>query len=192
MVIRLKYLTAEQVSAVVQSAEGVRDRALLSAVYNCGLRRSEVGLLTRDDFFKRGDHGVMRVHRLKKVGYVDQEIALWRRTTIAIQRYLTTRKDFHQCLFLSNKLVPMTGQAVYYAFQKAARAARLPADLMHPHVLRHSIAVHFMNMGVDLADVSEHLGHSSLESTLVYAKVLNPRKTRTAAMSEVSIHCAKW
>lgn len=187
-----KYLTAEQVSAVIQVADSLRNRALLAVMYNCGLRRGEAGLLTRDDFFMRGDHGVMRVHRLKRDGFVDQEVALWRRTTSAVKRYLDGRSDYHQCLFLSNKMCPMTGQAVYYVFRKCAVIAGIPGDLLHPHVMRHSIAVHLMNMGVDIADVQEHLGHDSIDSTLVYAKVLNPRKTRTSAMSEVSVHFARW
>lgn len=190
--VSVKYLSAEQVASVIEAAGGLRNKALLAAVYQCGLRRGEVELLERDSFSRNRGHGVMKVTRIKKDGFYVQEIPLWRRTTTLLAEYIDSRTDHMDPLFLSHKLVAMTGQAVYYVFRNAAIRAGLPEDLLHPHVLRHSIAVHLMNMGVDLADVQEHLGHDSIDSTLVYARVLNPRKRRNALLSEVSHHFAKF
>lgn len=47
------------------------------------------------------------------------------------------------------------------------------------HVFRHSIAVHFMNEGVDSADVKDWLGHRSISSTMIYAQVTNKRRDAT-------------
>jgi site-specific recombinase XerD len=49
-----------------------------------------------------------------------------------------------------------------------------------------------MNFGARLEDVQEHLGHDSIQSTLVYAKVLTPRKKRLALLTEVSHHFPKF
>lgn len=189
----MQYLTAQQVSDVIRAAVSARDKALLAVAYNCGLRRAEAALLMRSDFFpKAGPYGMLKVKRIKKKGVFVHEIPIWRRTSMALQAYLRTRDDYEEPMFLSRKGGAMSGQAVYYAFQEASRRAGIPSDLWHPHVLRHSIAVHLMNLGADLADVQEHLGHDSIDSTLVYAKVLNPRKNRNALLSEVSVHFAKF
>lgn len=191
---QIKYLTPQQVRAVIRSCRRRRDRAMLAVMYNCGLRRSEVGLLTRDCFVRRaGTSGVLRVTRLKKAGTYQQEIPLWRRTSRLIRRYLRIRRDESDALFLSRKGGPVSGQCAYYVYKRAATRARIPADRAgKTHALRHSIATHMIGMGLDLADVQDHLGHDDINTTLVYAKMTNPRKTRNALLAEVSHHVAKF
>lgn len=166
---------------------------MLALMYNCGLRRGEVGLLMRDDYRRRGaPHGRVLVYRLKRRDAQAHEIPLWNRTKRLLEAYLRSRRDHLAPLFLSQKGSPIGPQGVYYAFRRAARAAGLPEDLHFPHSLRHSIATHLVNMGVDLVDVQEHLGHKKIDSTLVYAKVLNPRKVRTALRAQSSHYVASF
>ncbi len=189
----IKYLTPEQVTAVIKGARNRRDRAMLAVMYNCGLRRSEIQLLTRDCYVRRGISGVLKVTRLKKDGNYVQEIPLWRRTSRLLKRYLRRRRDSNDAMFLSRKGGPVTGQCAYYVYRKAAGRARLPEDRSgKTHALRHSIATHMIGMGLDLADVQEHLGHDDINTTLVYARMTNPRKTRNAMLMEVSHHVAKF
>jgi type 1 fimbriae regulatory protein FimB len=70
----------------------------------------------------------------------------------------------------------MSASTIYQLFRDYADAADLPADRRHPHVLRHSIAVHLMNAGWDAADVQDWLGHRDIASTMVYAAVTNKRR----------------
>jgi integrase/recombinase XerD len=184
----LKYLTAEQVSAVVDNAPPPRDKALVALLYNCGLRRAEVGLLTRSDLTPRSGGGMLRVKRLKKAGFYEHEIVLLRRTAKLLEEYLATRSDYADAMFIGRTGLPLSGQSVYCAYRQAAKAAGIPRDLWHPHALRHSIGVHLRNMGTPIDEIKEHLGHDSLESTLQYARVVTPTKARTAMMAEHS-HC---
>ena len=64
-------------------------------------------------------------------------------------------------------------------FKKYAQVAGLPEEKQHVHILRHSIAVHLMNAGLDLADVQDWLGHKAVTSTIVYAKITNKRREET-------------
>lgn len=190
----IKYLDRSQVEAVIGAARGPRNQAMLALVYNCGLRRAEVGMMTRDCYKPgRGIHGMVLVPRLKKRGRIEwHEIMLWRRTAYLLKKYLATRKDMSDALFLSRKHVSMTAQAVYYVFRDAAIRAGVPKDRRSPKAFRHSIAVHCMNMGADPVDIQNHLGHSSINSTLIYAKVLTPRKSKLTIESEASHHFAKF
>jgi hypothetical protein len=71
---------------------------------------------------------------------------------------------------------PISPSTIYGLFRRYAGAADLRVDHRHPHVLRHSIAVHLMNAGWDAADVQDGLGHRDITSTMVYAAVTNRRR----------------
>lgn len=67
----------------------------------------------------------------------------------------------------------ITDAAIRKIIKKHANAARdicseVPSD-MYPHLWRHSRAMHLYQHGMDLTLISQWLGHSSIETTLIYA-----------------------
>ncbi len=195
----IKYLEPEEVEAIIGAADTARDKAMLAIMYICGLRRAEVQFLIRDDY--NAARGLLRVTRLKKRDSYWHEIPLWTRAKTLLNEYLKTRTDHHDALFLGRKAgQALAPQGVYYVFLQAAKKAgvriRDRADGRgnrhpSPHRLRHSIAVHQMNCGIDIADIQEHLAHAKIDTTMIYARVLTPRKKRNAMLMQSSHHFAK-
>lgn len=188
-------LAPSQVTALVDAAGCLRDKALLAVLYQCGLRRGEVQWLRRQDFRPEASrNGCLVVWRLKRaLGLFPHEVPLWRRTSRLLRAYLDSRGDDGLSLFPSRKGgLPMGPQAVYHVVRRAASGLALPSALAHPHSLRHAIATHHANMGADLRDIQELLGHASMASTVRYARVLNPRKEDMALRSEGSPFFARW
>jgi integrase len=55
------------------------------------------------------------------------------------------------------------------------------------HLMRHSIATHLLDAGEPIDFVKDHLGHRSIESTLVYARISDRRRTRAIRRLERSL-----
>ena len=104
---------------------------------------------------------------------------VWKETA-ALLRQLIRTQDLDpadtQPLFRNHRGQPLTRFGVRYILAKhadsaASSAPSLAAKRVHPHVLRHSAATHFLQAGVDLVTIGRSLGHASVSATSIYAEV---------------------
>jgi integrase len=169
---QIDYLTKDEVERFFAVITSPRDRLLFDVIYRHGLRRQEATLIRREHVSER-----IWVTRLK--GGVSGEYPVHPTTRRLLWEYLAfLGSDWRPYLFATRQsdIWPISPSTVYGLFCRYADEARLPADRRHPHVLRHSIAVHLMNAGWDAADVQDWLGHRDIASTMVYATVTNKRR----------------
>jgi integrase/recombinase XerC len=150
-----------------------RDRALVELLYGAGLRVSELSQLdVRDLDLARGDVRVFGKGRVERV------VPLPREARAALARYLETRSagradaaPLFTALRRRHGVWPRLGvRDVRRVVRGRARAAGL-TDRVHPHRLRHSYATHLLDMGADLREIQELLGHASLATTEKYTAV---------------------
>lgn len=182
----------ENVFAAIRIAGGkwvVRDRAFIQCAYFCGLRASEVGLLTWSDYLPRTKS--LFIRRLKKgkdstVRLLDRYAALldaWHKATL----YSMPTDP----IFTSRSGRPLDRKSIDKIFRRYAGEAKIRRDHRHFHVLRHSIAVHLLDSGVDIADVQHHLGHKNIRNTLIYAQYTSLRQRRFNQIVAASRFIAK-
>jgi site-specific recombinase XerD len=173
---KIDFLTKEEVESFFAAipAENLRDQLLFDVIYRHGLRRREAGLILKADHFLDGRIWITRVKN-GVAGLYD----IHPRTRRLLWAYLNERgDDGRPYLFVSRQSAqrPLSAAMIYHLFRKYAAVAGIPPHRCHPHVLRHSIAVHLMNAGWDAADVQDWLGHRDIASTMVYAAVTNTRR----------------
>ena len=151
----------------------VRDRALVELLYGAGLRVAELsGLDVGDVDLRRGD-----VRVLGKGG-AERVVPLPRAARLALEVYLSRRaagRAASSPLFtaLRSRRGPprrLGPRDVRRVLRARARAAGI-AERVHPHRLRHSYATHLLDMGADLREIQELLGHKSLSTTEKYTAV---------------------
>jgi site-specific recombinase XerD len=176
----VEYLEAAEIAAILdapdrRTPDGRRDHALVLALFNTGARVQEILDLRPSDLqlvrpFQVRLHGKGRKERI---------CPLWPRTVKTLRALLAERgidPASTTPLFRNHRGEPLTRFGVRYLLRKYARAATsaattLSAKRVHPHVLRHTTAVHLLQAGVDLVTISHWLGHASVETTNRYAAV---------------------
>lgn len=184
----ISYLSKEEMEHFFRAipTRNSRDRLLFDLIYRYGLRRTEAALLRRDHL----SEGRIWVTRVKN-GF-SGEYPIHPSTRRLLWAYLNDQRAEPDYLFPSRQRrgAAISASTVYALFRRYAVAAQIPTDRRHPHVLRHSIAVHLMNAGWDAADVQDWLGHRDITSTMVYAAVTNKGREanyeRALASSEIA------
>lgn len=171
----LAYLTKEEVERLFAAipADRPRDRLLLDLLYRHGLRRQEAASIRREHL----SDGRIWITRVK--GGVSGEYPIHPTTMRLLWSYLNERAERanpHLLVGRQHGSRAISTSLIYQLFRKYSESAEIPADRRHPHVLRHSIAVHLMNAGWDAADVQDWLGHRDIASTMIYATVTNKRR----------------
>lgn len=155
----------------------LRDRALLTCLYSCGLRRNEtVQLETSDILFER-----QRIHVRKGKNYKERYVPFNGHALRSLEDYLyEARPQFYNAsgtaaLFISTKGCRVRGVTVLNDVKRIANATGdrdiIEKDIS-PHTLRHSIATHLLQRGVPIKNIKTFLGHESLTSTQIYTHLL--------------------
>ena len=157
--------------------KGLRDRFMMMLMYDTAARVQEVVDIRLRDV-KLGKKPVIILHGK---GAKDRPVPLMKQTVDYYGLYL---KAFHadenryadQPMFYSlfhgckTPLDTSTVRKLIKAYGKAAgsRCADVHENV-HPHLLRHSRAMHLYQHGMDLTLLAQWLGHVNLETTLIYA-----------------------
>jgi len=164
--------------AAVPAPEDLRDRAMLELLYATGLRVSE--LVMAEVAQVNLDVGYLRVagkgakQRLVPMGEGARQL-LQQYVEEARPRLLKQRASRY--VFVSRRGGPLTRQAFWKLLRRRAQRAGI-AQVISPHMLRHSFATHLLEGGADLRSVQVMLGHENIATTQIYTHVERGRLKR--------------
>lgn len=169
-------LTRKQVLQIVLAANTQRMAVYFWTVYSLGLRMQEGLNLQVGDI--DAERGMVHIHRGK--GAKDRYIPLPTATLQLLRQYWLTHRHpkllfpadgrDHQLAAdkrASTAATPMSPTAVQGAIKKITRQIDF-GKKVSLHTLRHSYATHLLEAGVSLKAIQKYLGHSSLQTTMVY------------------------
>lgn len=164
-----------------ESANGIRDRALLELLYACGLRVSEALNLDLEDIS-------LPEASVRVIGKGDKErrLPVGDVALAALDRYLeqarpqlaagavaTTAKRGGP-LFVNGRGQRLSRMGAWRLIRTAALKGGVTGHVT-PHTLRHSFATHLLEGGADLRVVQELLGHASITTTQLYTHLTGER-----------------
>lgn len=157
-----------------ESILGLRDKAMLSVFYACGLRRNEGVQLDVQDIYT--DRVYVKSGKNNKERYVPFTKAvkenLYNYMDQARPQYRNSNTN--PAFFLSARGRRIDGQSLCLRLSQLCEKAGVNKEA-GLHTLRHSIATHLLESGMKLHRIAHFLGHSSLESTQIYTHIVNER-----------------
>lgn len=181
---KVDYMSEAAVKALMETPDtstrtGLQDQFLMIMLYDTGARIQEILNLKICDF-KIDKTPTVKIHG--KGGKV-RIVPLMADTVKHLKNYMTALHpnanmasgDYLFYTVRHGRKSPMCDDTARYRIQKYVAAAqekcREVPDNPHPHLWRHSRAMHLYQHGMDLERISQWLGHSHLETTLIYAHV---------------------
>ena len=179
-----KALSLDQVQLMLdlpstETAEGLRDAALLELLYGTGGRISEVVDLDVDDLTRALAVPPDELAGLRVVGKGGKErvVPLGSYARRAVDAYLVrgrpglaARGRGTPALLLNARGARLSRQSAYAVLRRVAEQAGVRGEVS-PHTLRHSFATHLLDGGADVRVVQELLGHASVTTTQIYTLV---------------------
>ena len=147
-----------------------RDYAILNLFYSSGIRLKELINLNLNDIdFKRG------LVKVLGKGSKEREASLTDEAIRMLRGYLKARElwkgNRSKAVFLSRTGSRITKMNVQRNVERYGIEAGI-AKKVTPHMLRHSIATHYLNAGMDIRKIQNFLGHESLASTQIYTHLV--------------------
>ena len=93
------------------------------------------------------------------------------RTKIHLLKYLKTRKDDNEALFVTSDApyTRLTKNWIKYLVRIIGERANV--EKCHPHRFRRTLATRMIDRGVPIEQVQNILGYTKIETTLIYAQV---------------------
>ena len=126
-------------------------------------------------------------------GGKDRALPLMRGIIGSLRDYLAVRRSLlrgpdHDALLLNESGRRLT-QRQFRIWLKRLNKARTGKRPIHPHLLRHSIAVHLLRAGADVRYIQEFLGHANLNTTKIYLRLVPERLKQDydKAMPEIAL-----
>lgn len=155
----------------------LRDKAMLSIFYGCGLRRNEAVHLDVNDILF--DKQLLYVRKGKH--YKERYVPMSKKVMENLSNYLGESRPYilqgkeMEALFVSDKRNRISGQMMILRLKRLQNLTAnetLKAKPIGLHTLRHSIATHLLQSGMKLQDIATFLGHSTLDSTQIYTHIV--------------------
>lgn len=150
----------------VHLKDSVRDRAMFEVLLSTGMRLTELRGLNRSDVdFSEREIIVFGKGAKQRIVYFDE------RTSLFLNQYLKSRDDDNPALFvtLNNPHERLGKAGIGTTVREWGRNTNI--ENVHPHRFRRTMATRALRAGMPIEQIQVILGHSSIETTRIYAKV---------------------
>lgn len=169
-----KILKVQEIQKLLRAAKsgtwyGVRNHAILAAFFDTGLRLSELINLNASDVDLHSQSILVRNGK----GSKDRQVYIGRTLARSLRRWAVVRPYGHEAdaYFSTRDGRRLDKRNVARIIERIAARAKLGDRRIHPHLLRHTFATHFIKNGGDPFSLQRLLGHSDIQTTMIYVNL---------------------
>ena len=167
-------LTVNEINEILLSINGesksqIRDKSIISILYSCGLRISELITLNLSNVFINEE-----VIRVIGKGNKERFVPIGKKAIKDTKKYINSSRGMYSLkgqskgkLFLNFRGNGFSRMGIYNIVKKYTGLAGIRKKVT-PHTFRHSFATHLLEGGADLRAVQQMLGHSDISTTQIY------------------------
>ncbi|MGY4884295.1 MAG: site-specific tyrosine recombinase/integron integrase [Nanobdellota archaeon] len=159
-------LTKEEVKTLINVIDTKKSKLMVSLMYACGFRVSELVNLKVKDLNFEEKVGSVRQGKGKKDRVFNIPEFLLEDLKDQAEKQKEEKKEY---LFTGPK-GKLSERNLQKIISSASRRAKINKDV-HCHTLRHSFATHLLENGTDIRKIQELLGHSDLSTTQIYTHI---------------------
>jgi len=176
----IKPLSVAQIGSLFDTCEedilGIRDKAMLALYYSCGLRKSEGMRLNLEDI----NLNSRQIHIKQTKTGIQRMVVISKKSVRIIENYLYNSRELllnsensDSAFLISSKGQRVRPETIVYRLKRLAKnCKKVKQNEVSLHLLRHSIATHLLQAGMELENISLFLGHQSLDSTQIYTHLV--------------------
>lgn len=159
--------TSREVNRLRNTAD-IRNKAIIETLLSTGIRVTELSSLNRSDLSDKSAIITGKGNKQRRIYFND---SAWK----AIEEYLATRTDTQDALFISKRNNSrLTKSGIEKLISNIGKQCGVVA---HPHKFRRTMATNALNKGMPIQEVQALLGHSNIDTTMIYCKV-NEKKLK--------------
>ena len=159
-------LTKEEIKKLFEVLESKKSKLMVSLMYACGMRVSELTNLKIQDLEFEERIGYIRQAKGKKDRIFNIPNFLFR----DLKRQVDKQKSKDQEYLFTGPKAKLSPRNIQKIVSRAAQRAGIKKDV-HCHTLRHSFATHLLENDTDIRKIQELLGHASLSTTELYTHI---------------------
>ncbi len=159
-------LTKDEIKKLLESIANCKSKLMVSLLYACGFRVSELVNLKLIDLNFNEKIGHARQAKGKK----DRIFNIPEFLIPVLQEQVEKQKSDNQEYLFTGPKGNLSTRNIQKIVSKATKKAGIEKDV-HPHTLRHSFATHLLENGTDIRFIQVLLGHSSLSTTEMYTHI---------------------
>ena len=171
-VVVIDYLTKEELTTYLnvistKNRKGIRDYALINLMYDSAARVEEMTNIKVNDLRLGDNPSVMLYGKGKKY----RTVPICNGTRDLLIKYIELFKlNNFEYLFMGNKHSKCSAKMITHIVDKYAEVSKINKNI-HPHVFRHTRAMHMIEADIPLVYIRDILGHKEISTTEIYAKV---------------------
>ena len=177
-------LSTEQITHVLSSIQNKKHKAIIALFYGTGIRLSELRFLKPSALNRKN----ASIKIIAGKGNKDRFTILPKSILPLLENYWRAYKPSIYLFEGQKKGIPLNDRSIQHAIRKCMHDAGLAEFNFSSHSLRHSFATHMLDAGSDIHTIKELLGHSKIETTMIYLHLTKKKRENLVSPLDLIAH----